>query len=81
MTFFYQERDEAIVAFEESPQGNPNAAARVWTPYYEDDQWRDVPSSSAIAVDVAWSGDYYPIAEEDVPMVQARQRAAAARRR
>lgn len=38
------------------------------------DEWADFPGSNGIGADVMWSGDYYPIPEEQVPEFQERCR-------
>ncbi|MGE2736062.1 hypothetical protein [Mycolicibacterium vaccae] len=70
--WYFAEGTFAIVVFDEDPQQNPQAPARVWTP--QNDDWREVLGDVGIAVSVAWSGDYYPIPEDFVPEMQRRCR-------
>ena len=78
MTSYYVERNECIVSFETDPSEDINADAKMWMP--DTGEWHDVPGSTGIGAEVKWGSDYYPIEEDWVESVQARQRAVWAER-
>ena len=79
-TYYVEGGDTAIVSFETDPQDDINADAKKWHPKFGD-EWVDCPGSTGIGSSVMWSGDYYPIPEEQVPDFQERCRRGFAEHR
>jgi hypothetical protein len=79
VTFYYVDSRFGVVSFENSPQDDINADAKLWTPMTE--EWNDCPGSTGIAGDVVWGTDYHPITPDQVPAAQDRLRAFMARQR
>lgn len=78
MTSYYVEGgNTSIISFDTDPHEDINADAKKWHPKFVD-KWVDCPGSTGIGSSVLWSGDYYPIPEEQVPDFQDRCRRAFA---
>jgi hypothetical protein len=73
MAQYYVDHLNDIVRFEDDDwMRDADARAQIWSPHSE--EWRDVPPGTGLSASVKWSGDYYPVPEDEVPAAQARLR-------